>query len=183
MCTSGSTFCARSRIWSTSRCSAASSMTCRMARRWRVIRKPRLLKACWRRPVVSAELMRSVVDARWVEEAMSFLVTERPGREIPRFARNDNFCGGHYGTAESRALPKPPARLRRRALQHLRVDREPPQNVMIHDDSEEHQKEDQADLDVALFESHAEIAAEAAFDGEKQNVAAIENGNRKQIED
>src|SRR5262249_1487410 len=40
-----------------------------------------------------------------------------------------------------------------------RVDREPPQNVMIHDDGEEYQKEDEADLDVALFKGEAEVAA------------------------
>src|SRR5215470_12409940 len=75
------------------------------------------------------------------------------------------------------------ARLRRRALQHLRVDREPPQNVMIHDDGEEHQKEDQSDLNVAFLKGQAEIAAQAAFDGEEQDVATVENGNRKQVQD
>src|SRR5919109_3876537 len=58
-----------------------------------------------------------------------------------------------------------------------------PHHVVVHDVSEQHQKEDQADLNKALFESHAEIAAANAFQGEQQDVSAIENRNGQQVED
>ena len=52
--TAGSIFWARARIWSTSRCCSAVSMTSRMTRRWRVRRIPFHAGFAWRCPVGSA---------------------------------------------------------------------------------------------------------------------------------
>src|SRR6516162_6169728 len=118
-----------------------------MARRWRVMRRPRALSACWRRPVVSAVLMRSPVEARWVEEAMvnrwSWSPWNLRGSPKRLNTREPSTVAGR--AAASRAC-------RGQEYRRLGVAWKPPQNVMIHDDGEEHQKEDQADLDVTLLE-------------------------------
>src|SRR5258708_11838612 len=67
--TPASIFCSRSRIWSTSRCCLASSITCRMTRRCRVSRMPSRPTACCNLPVVSAVLSRSPVETRCADEA------------------------------------------------------------------------------------------------------------------
>jgi hypothetical protein len=56
------------------------------------------------------------------------------------------------------------------------------EDVAVHDEAEDGQEEDQADLDEALFHGDAEIAAEGAFDGEEQDVAAIEDWNWEKVE-
>src|ERR1700736_6472951 len=52
-----------------------------------------------------------------------------------------------------------------------------PHQVIVHNVSKERQKKDKSDLHETLFEGHAEVAAQATFDGEKKNVAAVENGD------
>src|SRR5215470_17396064 len=58
-----------------------------------------------------------------------------------------------------------------------------PPHVVVHDVRKQHQEEHETHLDEAFFEGHAEIAAANAFHGEQQNVSAIKNRNRQQIED
>src|SRR5215467_5656395 len=58
-----------------------------------------------------------------------------------------------------------------------------PHDVVVHDVSKKHQEEHQSYLDEALFEAEAEIAPANAFHREQQNVSAIENRNRQQVED
>src|SRR5205085_2037921 len=58
-----------------------------------------------------------------------------------------------------------------------------PHHVIVHNVREEHQEEHQAHLNEAFLEAQAEIAAADAFHGEKQDVSAIQDGNRQQIED
>src|SRR5579883_2725434 len=58
----------------------------------------------------------------------------------------------------------------------------PPQNVMIHNNGEEDQKEDEANLNVAFFERHTQVAPQASFNRQEQNVSAIENRDGQEIE-
>src|SRR5579875_867761 len=56
-------------------------------------------------------------------------------------------------------------------------------NVTIKSQGDQTEQENQSDLDEALLDGDAQIATETAFDSEHENVAAIENRNREQIED
>ena len=56
-------------------------------------------------------------------------------------------------------------------------------HVVVHDVDDEDKEEDEADLDEALFESEAEVAAANAFQRKKEDVAAIEDGDGQEIED
>src|ERR1700720_78964 len=56
------------------------------------------------------------------------------------------------------------------------------QNIAVHDKSKNAQKEDEANLNEAFLHSNAEISAEYAFDREHQYMAAVENRNRKQVQ-
>ena len=64
----------------------------------------------------------------------------------------------------------------------LRVDVENAANIVVHDVGDKSEKEDQADLDEALLESEAEVATANAFKSEQENVATIEDGDRKKIQ-
>src|SRR6266403_1494805 len=65
----------------------------------------------------------------------------------------------------------------------LRVARQQPHNVIVHNVSEQHQEEHKSNLHEALFERQAEIAAANGFHRQQKNVASIEDGNRQQIQD
>src|SRR5690348_10446351 len=133
-------------------------MACRMTRRGRVTRSPREATACWSLAVVSAVLRRSPVETR-----CDALMAIR--RQSNRLALRVKTSG----------------KWRERAP--LRMNREQAHDVVVHDVGEQDQEKDEADLDEALFERQAEIAAANAFHGEQQNVSAIENRNRQQVED
>src|SRR5260370_38354859 len=62
------------------------------------------------------------------------------------------------------------------------MNRKQPHHVIVHNVSEEHQKEHKSHLDEALLEAHAEIAAADALQCEQQDVSAIKDGNGKKIE-
>ena len=47
------------------------------------------------------------------------------------------------------------------------------EDVGVHDEAQDGQEEDESDLDEALFDGDAEVAAEGAFDGEQEDVAAV----------
>src|SRR5690242_9984558 len=117
-------------------------MTCRMTRRWRVMRIPRAATACRSLPVVSAVLRRSPVETR-----CDALMAIR--RQSNRLARRVKTSG------ESRERAP------------LRMKRKQAHDVVVHDVGEQHQEEDEADLDEALFERQAEIAAANAFHREQ----------------
>ena len=51
--------------------------------------------------------------------------------------------------------------------------------VIVHNDGEDDQEEDYAYLNDSFFDGEADIAAHGAFDGEQQNMAAIEDGDRQ----
>jgi hypothetical protein len=55
--------------------------------------------------------------------------------------------------------------------------------VVVHDVGEQDQEEDEAYLDEAFLEGEAEVAAAKAFEREEENVASVEDGNGKKIED
>ena len=56
-------------------------------------------------------------------------------------------------------------------------------NVVVGDVDDEGEEKDQANLDEALFEGEAEIAAAKSFEDEKDDVATIEDGDGEKIED
>src|SRR5579862_6633711 len=56
-------------------------------------------------------------------------------------------------------------------------------DVIVHDVCKQEQKEDEADLDDALFNHQADVPPQRPFDREQQDLAAIQNGNREQVED
>src|SRR5579864_7193638 len=56
------------------------------------------------------------------------------------------------------------------------------QNIAVHDESKNAQKEDEANLNEAFLHRNAEIAAECTFDCQHQYVAAVENRNGKQVQ-
>ncbi len=55
--------------------------------------------------------------------------------------------------------------------------------VVVHDVGEEGQEKDQADLNEALFERKAEIAAADALESKEKDVSSIENRDGEQIQD
>src|SRR5260370_20973996 len=55
--------------------------------------------------------------------------------------------------------------------------------VVVHYVGEKDQEEDQAYLDEAFFEGEAEGAAADALEREEKDVASVEDGNGKKIED
>src|ERR1700690_531543 len=57
------------------------------------------------------------------------------------------------------------------------------QNVAIHDESEDSEKEYQAHLDKALFEGNAQVAPQDSLDGQKKHVSTVQDRNWKQIEE
>src|SRR5882762_6858830 len=65
----------------------------------------------------------------------------------------------------------------------LRVDRQQPHNVIVHNVSEQHKEEDKSTLNEALFERQAEITAADTLHREQQDVPTIKNGNRQEIQD
>src|SRR5271168_821107 len=67
-----------------------------------------------------------------------------------------------------------PATIARRS-----VVREDARYVIVHNDGEDDQEEDYAYLNDSFFDSEADIAAHDAFNGEQQNMAAIEDGDRQ----
>src|SRR5262249_20941571 len=56
-------------------------------------------------------------------------------------------------------------------------------HVVVHNVREQHQEEHQSYLHEALLEAEAEIAPADAFHREQEDVSAIQDGNRQQIED
>src|SRR6266571_995782 len=58
-----------------------------------------------------------------------------------------------------------------------------PHHVIVHNVGKEHQQEHQSDLNEALLEGQAEIAAAYALQREQENVSAVENGNGQEIQD
>src|ERR1700757_1545033 len=56
------------------------------------------------------------------------------------------------------------------------------QNIAVHNKSKDAQEEDEANLHETFFYRNAEIPADRAFDCEHQYVAAVENRNRKQVQ-
>src|SRR5215471_4980584 len=60
------------------------------------------------------------------------------------------------------------------------AERQVAHDVVVHHVSKKNEQEDQADLDEAFFEGHAEIAPANAFHGKQQNVPAIEDRNRQE---
>ncbi len=57
------------------------------------------------------------------------------------------------------------------------------QNVIVHDESEDDQDEDEADLNKSFLGFDAEVVTERAFDGEHGDVAAVEDWKWKQVHD
>jgi hypothetical protein len=61
------------------------------------------------------------------------------------------------------------------------VTRNPPQNVIVHNDSEDDQEEDQPNLHKALFEAQTQIAPHDSFNPQQQDISAIQYGDRLKI--
>src|SRR6202142_590064 len=57
------------------------------------------------------------------------------------------------------------------------------QNVAIHNEGEDSEKEYQAHLDKALLEGNAQVAPQDSFDGQKKHVSTVQDRNWKQIEE
>src|SRR5438477_408620 len=156
-------FFARSKIWSTSRCCSASSITCRITRRCRVRRMPRSPSVLMRLPVVCEVLIRSPVDAR---------------------------CGGVTGITFLLALSWSRANHEIHAKNKIKllrrsgsgVNRNQTNDVIVHDVSEQQQKKHKSYLNEALLNDHAQVAAQQTFNRQQQNLPAIENRNRQQIQ-
>src|SRR6267143_7305518 len=64
----------------------------------------------------------------------------------------------------------------------LGVARQPAHNVIVHNVSEQHQEEHKSNLHETLFERQAEIAATDAFQSQQQDIAAVQDGNRQQVQ-
>src|ERR1700680_2352147 len=60
--------------------------------------------------------------------------------------------------------------------------RNPPQNVIVHNDREDDQEEHQADLYKALLEAQAQIAPHDSLNRKKQNIPTVQDGNRQEIQ-
>src|SRR6266481_2036421 len=56
------------------------------------------------------------------------------------------------------------------------------QNIAVHNKSKNAQEEDETNLHETFFNRDAEIPADRAFDCEHQYVPAVENRNRKQVQ-
>src|SRR5690348_8686276 len=56
-------------------------------------------------------------------------------------------------------------------------------DVVVHHEAEDSEQKHEADLDEALLHGEAEVAAERAFDGEHEDVAAVEYRDGKEIQD
>src|SRR5712692_9150613 len=63
------------------------------------------------------------------------------------------------------------------------MSRKQPHDVIVHNVGKEYQEEDEADLHEALFEGQAEVTATDPFHGKEQDITAIEDRNRQQVED
>src|SRR5438874_12884790 len=135
-------------------------MTWRMTRRCRVRRMPRSPKALVRWPVVSEVLMRSPVQARCAGVADIF--KSLFSKLSASFSDPLKYSAARPGSG---------------------VDWNQSNDVIVHDVSEEQQKEDKADLNDALFDRHAQIAAHQAFNTKQENLAAVENRDRQKIQD
>jgi len=86
-----------------------------------------------------------------------------------------------YGCRKRAGLKK--AQPQHSEARRLRVAGQEPNNVIVHNVDKKNQKEDQADLNEAFLKREAEVSAANAFQGQQQDVAAIENRNRKKIQD
>src|SRR5271155_1515630 len=84
-----------------------------------------------------------------------------------------------YASSHASSLSQRSAAASRSRASRMR--RNPPQNVMIHNNGEEHQKKHQSDLHKSLFKIHAQVAPHDPFNGQQQNISAIENGDRQQV--
>src|ERR1700756_2603961 len=140
---------------------------------------PRSPSTLVRLPLDSELLMRSPVEARCAGVAdilriPSELFYIRVCKYKPRNPVQLRVCKYSFFTS-GLASTSPETRL-------SGMNRNQSDDVIVHDVGKEQQKEHEADLNEAFFHRHAQITAHQAFDTQQQDLAAIENRNRQQIE-
>src|SRR6267378_4644360 len=64
----------------------------------------------------------------------------------------------------------------------LRVARQQPHNVIVHNVSEQHQEEHESNLHESLFERQTEIAAANSFHRQQENISSVQDGNGQEIQ-